>query len=140
MATLHVPNPPAHLLKTLQAKWKEAYIAAHKQATLDIPENPSAQHTQALKAANQLGKVAEPVNHTEAAKLVEAFQTGGENGWKIIGHGARMIGGMLHLHIVTANGRKYAYPIPPEVAPAAPAKPIDTSATAAAAAAAAKNK
>jgi hypothetical protein len=112
MAEVKIPNPPAHLPKSVAANWTKTYRDTLKQATADLPENPSGQHTTALRAANALVKVQEPENHEQAAKLVEAFKNGSEDGWKIIAHGTRNIAGKEHLAIVTANGRKHLYPVP----------------------------
>jgi len=114
MATDTTPTAPAHLPAALQKKWSNNYADALEQAQIDIPNDPSAQRSAALREANKLLKVKMPEDHKGAAALVKAFQEKADAGWQILAHGTRQIKGVAHLSIVTADGQKGLFPIPAE--------------------------
>jgi hypothetical protein len=125
MAEDMTPTPPANLPTALQKKWSSNYEAALEQAVVDIPDNPSGQRTAALREANKMLRVPRPQTHKEAAALVDAFQKKKQEGWQLLAHGERVVKGVKHLSIVTADGQRHLYPVPngakpePESDPAA---------------------
>jgi hypothetical protein len=105
-------TPPANIPEALQKKWSSAHAAAFKQAQVDHPNNESLQRQTARREANKLLRVPKPETHADAAELVKAFQKGTDDGWQILAHGTRTIGGKDHLSIVTADGQRHLYPVP----------------------------
>jgi hypothetical protein len=96
------PAPPAHLSDTAKKQWTANYIAAHAQARIDHPDNPGAQRTVALRSANTILKVPEP----RSAADIEALEP-----WQVLLRSTRDIDGVKTLLCVTADGRKYSFPI-----------------------------
>jgi hypothetical protein len=112
MADDLTPTPPANLPTALQDKWSKKYESALEQAEVDIPNNPNEQRSAARREANKMLRVSKPASHKEAAALVDAFQKKKDEGWQILAHGERVIKGMKHLSIVTADGQRHLYPVP----------------------------
>jgi hypothetical protein len=116
-----IPKPPAHLPKHVAEKWSATYAAVLKQTAQEQGDRPEerTQHVAALKAANVHVRVAPPESYSEAAKMIEDFQQKKPDGWKIISHGTRTIGGEPHIQVVTVNGKKVSFPIPAKKSTAA---------------------
>ena len=109
---IEIPNPPAHLPAVLQKKWSATYETAYKQAQIDQPNDANAHKQAARIEANKLMRIPAPESHKEAAALVSAFEEQTGEGWKVLGHGKRKIGGVDHLVVITADAKKHAFPIP----------------------------
>jgi hypothetical protein len=92
-------------------QWAAAYTKALAQARLDYPDNASAQRTAALKAANALLAVPAPTSAAEIAKLEE---------WQVLLREDRIVNGVSTRICVTADGRKFSFPIPAAAEPKAP--------------------
>jgi len=112
MAEDLTPIPPANLPAALQKKWSKTYESALEQAEVDIPNSKNEQRAAARREANKMLRVSRPESHKEAAALVDAFQKKKDEGWQILAHGERVIKGVKHLSIVTADGQRHVYPVP----------------------------
>ncbi len=100
---INVPDAPQHLSASAAKKWQAAFSKALDQATLDYPESASTQRSVATKAANALLAVTAPTSAAEIDKLDD---------WQALLRETRNIKGVATRVCVTADGRKYAFPIP----------------------------
>jgi len=101
--TVITPNPPAHMSDKAQKQWTATYIKALAQAKLDSPDNERAQRIAALKAANALLAVPAPTSAADIDKLDD---------WQVILREDRTAKDGTKMRVcVTADGRKYAFPI-----------------------------
>lgn len=104
------PAPPVHLPDAAQKQWTALYVKALTQAKLDYPDNPSAQRTAAIKAANTILAVPAPASAADIAKLEP---------WQVLLRSTRTVNGVQVQLCVTTDGRKYSFPVgPPAAAPA----------------------
>jgi hypothetical protein len=96
------PAPPAHLSETAQKQWTALYTKALAQAKLDYPDNPGAQRTAALRAANAILAVPAPTCAADIDKLEP---------WQVLLRSTRTVKGVQVSLCVTTDGRKYSFPI-----------------------------
>lgn len=97
-----VPSAPDHLSDKAAKQWQSVYSKAFAQAKIDMPDNPRAQRTAALKAANALLTIPAPQSAEDIDKLQD---------WQVISRGQRMVNGVAQSYCVTADGRKYSFPV-----------------------------
>ena len=93
-----IPAAPSYLPDAQQKQWQAAYAKALKQAQIDTPNNERAQRAAATKAANAMLAVSAPQSAADIDKLAD---------WQVIQRGTR---GDTRF-CVTADGRKYSFPI-----------------------------
>ncbi|MHB1673780.1 MAG: hypothetical protein ACYCSP_05965 [Acidobacteriaceae bacterium] len=113
------PAPPAHMSTDAAKQWTAAYTKALKQAQADMPNNVSGQRAAALKAANALLAVPAPTSATEIDTLEP---------WQVLVRETRTVKGVPMRVCITADGRKYSFPV--EAAPAKPEAPTAPAAKA----------
>ena len=111
-----VPQPPAYLPVGLHKQYTKAFNDAFKQAQEDSPGDLPTQRQAAMREANRVLKVPELTSYEDAIALPD---------WKVIKR--EVIG--ADLKVVTIDGKKYAFPVPPPVDEDAPkgekTKPAD---------------
>jgi len=107
MANENTPAAPTHLPAEIQKKWQGEYEKALAAAQNDSPTDTKAQHRAALKAANRLLAVAAP----KSAAEIDALES-----WQVLKRETRRGNRVC----VTADGRKYSFPVPAAAEPAAP--------------------
>lgn len=98
----NIPAAPKHLPEDVQKQWQTEYekaLGAAKNDTTDV----KAQQRAATKAANRLLSVPEPKSAADIDKLEE---------WQVLKRETRSqkVGPQLRV-CVTADGRKYSFPI-----------------------------
>jgi hypothetical protein len=110
-----VPDAPKHLSDKASAKWTKAYQDAFTRAQKDYPDNLSEQRSAANKAANAMLAVPAP----QSADDIDALDD-----WQVLLRETRTVKGADIRVCVTADGQKYAFPIPAPTPkkPAAPEK------------------
>ena len=96
------PAAPAHLPAAVQKKWSAAYEQALKQAQINYAENPRAQRAAALRAANAMLSIPAPESAADIADL---------ESWQVLVRGERTIDDVRVSYCVTADGRKYSFPV-----------------------------
>ena len=102
MATkITAPPAPSYLPKKQASEWQDRYTKAFSDAQTDFPEDDQTQRIYATKEANKLLRVPAPTSAAEVAKLEEH---------QVIDRGEKQINGVLHVYVVTADGRKYSHP------------------------------
>lgn len=104
MADTNIPDAPAHLPVAVQKKWTDAYTKALKQAAIDSPEDESKQRATAAKEANRLLAVPAP----ESADDIDNLED-----WQVLIRGSRTGKDGDEKYCVTADGRKYRFPVKP---------------------------
>lgn len=97
-----IPSAPNHMSDKAQKQWSNAYTKAFAQAKLDYPNNESTQRSAAFKAANALLAVTAPTSAAEIDKLED---------WQVLLRETRTIKGEEVRFCVTADGRKYSFPV-----------------------------
>lgn len=93
---------PRHLPNKLKQEWNKAYSEEKKEALRNDPDNPNAARVIALKAANKLLRVNEPTSAQDIAKMEKH---------EYIHRGEREVDGVMHATVVTADGKKFAFPL-----------------------------
>lgn len=96
-----VPAAPEVLPSQLKSKWRSDYIDAYKRAAEDGSLSESDRKQQALREANRVLRVPEVEKYDDAMALKE-FQVARRED----------VGGTLK--VVTIDGKKYSFPVPPE--------------------------
>lgn len=99
------PSAPGYLPEAQQQEWQATYAKAFKQAQIDTPSNDRAQRAAATKAANAILSVAAPTSAAEIDKL---------KAWQVIRRETVTIGKIPMRVCVTADGRKYRFPVDPK--------------------------
>jgi hypothetical protein len=89
----------APLPEAKRREWRDTYAKALKQAKIDVPEDGMEQRTRALKEANRMFRVEEPLNYKDAMAL-EPWQV-----MKRQQEGER-------LHVVLIDSRGHFFPVP----------------------------
>lgn len=101
--TVAVPDAPKHLDDKAKKQWQDSYTRAFAQAKIDYPENESAQRTAATKEANKMLAVPAP----ESADDIDALKD-----WQVLIRETRTSADGSQMRVcVTADGRKYSFPV-----------------------------
>lgn len=95
-------NAPAHLPESVQKKLHDKYNEAKKAAAVNYPDDESTQHIVATKEAHKLLAVKAPESAADIDKLEEH---------QVLQRGTRVIKGSEHRVCVTADGKKYSFPV-----------------------------
>ena len=104
-----IPAPPAHLSAKAAKQWTKLYTDALAQAKIGTPDNERMQRMTALKAANALLAVPAPTSIADVDKMED---------WQKLLDQTKLINNVNTRVVVTAYGRKYAFPVAPAAAPA----------------------
>lgn len=110
MAGTSSPDAPKYLPADVRAQWQATYDKAYGQAKLDSPDNERAQRIAALKTANAMLVVPPPKSAADIDALAR---------WQLVKPAeTRPINGVQMRVCVTADGRKYMFPVTAATAPA----------------------
>lgn len=102
MAEINIPAAPKHLPAAAAKQWTDTYKKALVQAQNNFPEDPGAQRAAATKEANRMLAVPAP----KSAADIDALPA-----WQVLIRGTRKGSEGDEAYCVTADGRKYSFPI-----------------------------
>jgi hypothetical protein len=91
-----------------RAEWQQSWIDAFSQAQVDHPGDETTQRAVATREANRILRVKEPKTYDDAMKLKD---------WQIV----KRVEEGGNLKVVTIDGKKYVFSLPPARAAAAKA-------------------
>jgi hypothetical protein len=98
---IDVPTAPGNLPPAMEKKWKEAYVAAFKEAQNDWQDDEQMQKQVALREANRVVKTPEITSYGHAKGLED---------WHFVLREPSADGKTLR--VVTRHGKKYTFDIP----------------------------